>query len=259
MLIGRPEATAARPFPLLCDDLASALAALHGRRSMTDPSLVVFDVDGTLVDSQHHILDAMQFAFGRAGLPLPARETALAVVGLSLPQAMATLVPHLPPAEVEALVAHYRVSFTEQRLSADGTPPLYPGARAALERLAARPGTLIGVATGKARRGLDHILAAHGLAHLVATAQTADDHPSKPHPSMLLAALAETGVEARRAVMVGDTEFDVAMGRAAGMATVGVAWGYHPRERLAAAGADAIIESFDALDDALARIRDGRP
>jgi phosphoglycolate phosphatase len=217
---------------------------------MTAPSLVVFDVDGTLVDSQHHILDAMQFAFGRAGLALPARETALAVVGLSLPQAMAALVPHLAAAEIEALVAHYRSSFAEQRARVDGVPPLYPGARAAIERLAARPETLIGVATGKARRGLDHILAAHGLAHLVTTAQTADDHPSKPHPSMLVAALAATGVEAGRAVMVGDTEFDVAMGRAAGMATIGVAWGYHRRDRLAAA--DAIIDSFDALDDALA-------
>jgi phosphoglycolate phosphatase len=218
---------------------------------MTGRSLVVFDVDGTLVDSQHHILDAMSFAFGRAGLPLPARETALAVVGLSLPQAIGALVPHLPAAEVEALVGHYRASFGDQRRSGGGAPPLYPGARAALERVAARPGALIGVATGKARRGLDHVLAAHGLAHMVATAQTADDHPSKPHPSMLVSALAETGVEAGRAVMVGDTEFDVAMGRAAGMATVGVAWGYHSTARLEAAGADAIIESFEALDDAL--------
>ncbi len=225
---------------------------------MSDLALVVFDVDGTLVDSQHHILAAMRFAFGSAGLPLPERETALGVVGLSLPQAMAALVPHLGPAEVEALVAHYRTSFIEQRAGIDGVPPLYPGARAALERLAAQPATLIGVATGKARRGLDHILAAHGLAHLVTTAQTADDHPSKPHPSMLIAALSATGVEPSRAVMVGDTEFDVAMGRAAGMATIGVAWGYHRPERLRDAGADAVIESFDALDAALATLAERR-
>ncbi|HET9070146.1 MAG TPA: HAD-IA family hydrolase, partial [Amaricoccus sp.] len=155
------------------------------------------------------------------------------------------------PPEVEALVAHYRTSFIKQRAGADGVPPLYPGARAALERLASRPETLLGVATGKARRGLDHILSAHDLAGLIATAQTADDHPSKPHPSMLLAALAATGVEPGRAVMVGDTEFDVAMGRAAGMATIGVAWGYHRPERLRGAGADAVIESFGDLDTAL--------
>jgi phosphoglycolate phosphatase len=216
------------------------------------PRLVVFDVDGTLVDSQHHLLAAMRFAFGSAGLPLPEREAALGVVGLSLPQAMAALVPHLGPAEVEALVAHYRTSFIEQRAGADGVPPLYPGARAALERLAARPETLIGVATGKARRGLDHILAAHGLAGRFATLQTADGHPSKPDPSMLLAALAESGVEPGRAAMVGDTEYDIAMGRAAGMRTVGVAWGYHPPARLVAAGADVVIRDFADLDAALA-------
>ena len=218
------------------------------------PDLVVFDLDGTLVDSQHHILDAMRFAFGRVGQPMPAPETALAVVGLSLPQAMAGLAPHLPAPEVEALVGHYRDSFAAQRLGDRGAPPLYAGALAALDRLSARPATLIGVATGKARRGLDHILDAHGIAGRFATLQTADDHPSKPHPAMLLAALAETGVAPRQAVMVGDTDFDIAMGRAAGMGTIGVAWGYHPRQRLAAAGADAIIEGFDALDAALHRL-----
>jgi phosphoglycolate phosphatase len=140
----------------------------------------------------------------------------------------------------------------------DGVAPLYPGARAAVERLAAEPGTLLGIATGKARRGLDHLLLAHDLGRYFATAQTADRHPSKPDPSMLLAALAETGAGAGEAVMIGDTAFDVAMGRAAGMATIGVAWGYHPRERLRDAGADMIVESFDALDDALQRLRDRR-
>lgn len=215
--------------------------------------LVVFDVDGTLVDSQHHILDAMTFAFGQIGRPLPPRETALSVVGLSLPVALATLAPELDPDEVEALAGHYRNRFNAQRAAERAAPPLYPGAREALDRLAEQPDTLIGVATGKARRGLDHILAAHGLTGLVATAQTADGHPSKPHPSMLLAALAETGVEARHAVMVGDTEFDVAMGRAAGLGTIAVTWGYHSRDRLEAAGADMLIASFDELDAAVAR------
>ena len=225
---------------------------------MSEPSLVVFDVDGTLVDSQHHILDAMQFAFARAGLPLPEREMALSVVGLSLHEAMTALAPQLPAADLAALVAHYRHSAVTRREAGDGVAPLYPGARDALDRLAARPDTLIGVATGKARRGLDHLLAAHDLGRLVVTAQTADDHPSKPHPSMLLAALAETGVAPGRAVMVGDTEFDMAMGAAAGLATIGVAWGYHPPARLAAAGADVVLESFDALDAAVARLLQGR-
>lgn len=218
---------------------------------MSAARLVVFDVDGTLIDSQHLILAAMAFAFERAGHPLPSREAVLSVVGLSLPQAMAALASHLPESETLQLAEHYRASFLAG--GEDGAPaPLYPGARAALERLAAAPDSLLGVATGKARRGLDHVFAMHGLGRFFATAQTADAHPSKPHPSMLLTALRETGCAAERAVMVGDTEYDVAMGRAAGMATVGVAWGYHPRARLRAAGADAIIDRFDELDAALA-------
>ena len=114
---------------------------------------------------------------------------------------------------------------------------------------------LLGIATGKSRRGVDHLIVAHGFEGWFATIQTSDHHPSKPHPSMLLSALAETGLVAERAVMVGDTEFDMAMGKAAGFATIGVAWGYHPRARLAAAGADRVIEDFAELDAALTAIR----
>ncbi len=220
---------------------------------MTAPRLVIFDVDGTLIDSQHMILAAMTFAFDQSGHPVPPREEVLSIVGLSLPEAMATLAAHLPEPETLKLADHYRSSFLARRQDGEEAP-LYPGAHAALERLAGCPGTLLGVATGKARRGLDHVFAMHGIEGFFATAQTADAHPSKPHPSMLLAALAETGCTPDRTVMVGDTEYDIAMGRAAGVATIGVTWGYHPRARLQAAGADAIIETFDDLDGALARL-----
>lgn len=218
--------------------------------------LVVFDVDGTLVDSQHLIVAAMAEAFGTVGHPLPPREAVLGVVGLSLHEAMVALAPHLPEAETRRLADTYRDSFVAQREigGAAAHAPLYPGALDALNRLGAAEGTLLGVATGKARRGLDHLFECFPIGHLFATTQTADAHPSKPNPSMLHAALAETGADAERAVMVGDTEFDVAMGRAAGMATVGVAWGYHPRARLAAAGADVIIDDFADLDAALDRL-----
>ena len=155
--------------------------------------LVVFDVDGTLVDSQHLILDAMAHAFDAAGHPMPHREAVLSIVGLSLPVAMARLAADLPGLDPLVLAEGYRSRFMAQREAGEGVPPLYPGARAALDRLAAE-GALLGVATGKARRGLDHIVEAHGLEHLFVTRQTADDHPSKPDPSMLHAALAETGV-----------------------------------------------------------------
>lgn len=215
--------------------------------------LAVFDVDGTLVDSQEAILAAMGAAFASAGLALPPRAEVLSIVGLSLPLALARLAPDQPEATVASMVDAYREDFQAQRRGGGGesNAPLYPGARAALDRLGAQRGVALGVATGKARRGLDHLLALHRLAPYFETLQTSDTHPSKPHPAMLEAAFGETGVAARDAVMIGDTEFDIAMGRAAGCATIGVAWGYHPVARLREAGADVILESFDALDAAL--------
>ncbi len=225
---------------------------------MSDARLVIFDVDGTLIDSQHHILAAMNGAFVGAEQVPPPPDRVLAIVGLSLPEAMAVLAPDLA-AEVRAdLVERYRESFVSCREnSTDEGPLLYPGARDSLDRLGSEPGILLGVATGKARRGLDHIFDLHGIGAYFVTAQTADDHPSKPHPSMIHAALTESGCTADRAVMVGDTDFDILMGRMAGVATIGVTWGYHSRARLEAAGADAIIDSFEALDAALAGIRGG--
>jgi phosphoglycolate phosphatase len=220
------------------------------------PRLVMLDMDGTLIDSQRVILAAMAGAFAGAGHPMPPEAEVLAIVGLSLPEALTALAPHLPRAATEDLVSRYRESFVANRVRG-GEPeaPLYPGARAALTRLAARDDTLLGVATGKARRGLDHVLAVHDLARYFVTTQTADAHPSKPHPSMLHAALADTGAVPDNAVMVGDTEFDIVMGRAAGFRTIGVAWGYHPRARLERSGADLVIDDFDALDAALEDLR----
>lgn len=110
---------------------------------------------------------------------------------------------------------------------------------------------LLGVATGKSRRGLSHVLALHGLSNWFDTIQVADDHPSKPHPAMIEAALWETGVEARDAVIIGDTSFDMEMGRAAGIGRLGVAWGYHRTEDLEAAGAELLAHSFDEVPDKL--------
>lgn len=218
---------------------------------MSGLRLIVFDFDGTLVDSQALILAAMGRAFADAGEAAPPDPEILAIVGLSLPRAFETLRPDLPGTAVAAMTASYKRAFFDLRAAGD-TSPLYPGARAALDRLAASgPETLMGIATGKARRGLDHMLESHDLGAYFSTLQTSDFHPSKPHPAMLDACLAETGVQAGRSVMVGDTEFDMAMGRAAGFRTVGVAWGYHPVSRLRAAGADIVIEHFDALDAAI--------
>lgn len=214
--------------------------------------LAIFDVDGTLIDSQAIILASMAEAHDAAGIPMPERADVLSIVGLSLPQAFATLHPELDAGQMERLSSTYKHAFGRIRAEgrAESATPFYPGAMEALERLD-RDGWLLGIATGKARRGLRHLFDAHGIEHLFVASQTADDAPSKPHPGMVENLLSATGVEAGRAVMIGDTRFDIEMGRAAGAGTVGVAWGYHPAEALHAAGAAAVIEAFDDIDGAL--------
>ena len=216
---------------------------------MTDLRLAVFDVDGTLVDSQDHILTSMTLGFERLGLPMPSRETALSVVGLSLPEAMVILAPEASPEDRAALIEGYRSGYLAQR--SERPQPLYPGIRALIDQLAARPEVLMGIATGKSRRGLDHLLDSHAMTRCFISTQVADDHPSKPNPSMLMQILRETGMEAGQAVMVGDTEFDIEMGRAAGYRTIAVTWGYHPPARLRAAGADLLVDETSGLLSAI--------
>lgn len=218
--------------------------------------LAVFDMDGTLIDSQQFIKAAMARGFETTGLAAPSPEQVLSIVGLSLPEAMRALAPGASEAEIVALAAAYKEAFVAIRAETGGEAkaPLYPGAAEALARLGARPELLLGVATGKAKRGLDHTIASFGWERLFQTAHCADGHPSKPHPSMLHACMADTGVEAHAAAMIGDTTFDMRMAKAAGMAAVGVAWGYHAVEDLLEAGADVIVEEFAALDAALEEV-----
>jgi phosphoglycolate phosphatase len=210
--------------------------------------LVVLDCDGTLVDSQHLIVHAMASAFQARGLEAPEAALVRAVVGLSLVEAIARLEPMATPADCLDLATGYRAAWRSLR-EVDGViEPLYPGVRETLAELDRR-GHLLGVATGKARRGLDMVLEHHGLGPLFVSLQTADRHPGKPHPAMLEAAMRETGSEPHETVMVGDTSFDVAMARAAGVRAIGVAWGYHPAAALTHAGAELVLESFGQLLD----------
>lgn len=211
--------------------------------------LVIFDVDGTLVDSQDHIHAAMAHAFAATGQVIPPRAAVLSIVGLSLHEAVAQLVPDLPIAVRCDIVEAYKQSFGQLR--GDTSSRLFPGALQVLDDLRGNDGVVLGVATGKSRRGLDHVLASQGLGDYFATAQVADDHPSKPHPSMIWRALADTGIEASDAVMIGDTTFDIEMGKAAGVRTIGVGWGYHPTDALLDAGAGQIIADYPALIPAL--------
>ncbi|KQN25280.1 haloacid dehalogenase [Sphingomonas sp. Leaf33] len=213
--------------------------------------LALFDCDGTLVDSAANICLAVERAFDAHRLAPPPRDAIRGIVGLSLPQAMAVLHPDADPVACEALSQSYKDAFAAMR----GTPdfahePLYPGIADALATLA-DSGWALGVATGKSDRGLSIILATHGLTSAFVTLQTADRHPSKPDPAMALAAMTEAGADAADTVMIGDTSYDMAMGRAAGAHAIGVAWGYHPPALLTAAGAMQVVDHADDLADAM--------
>jgi phosphoglycolate phosphatase len=216
-----------------------------------DLRLIIFDVDGTLVDSQTDIIAAMTHAFESAAQPTPPPAAILGIVGLSLDEAMFRLAPDLPGALRAKMVDWYKEAYMGLRLKtgAAHSSPLYPGARAVLEALRAIPENILGVATGKSKRGLDKLLEAHDMAGFFTTLQVSDFHPSKPHPAMLHAALSETGIDARDAVMIGDTSFDMDMAAAAGITGIGVSWGYHPVSALGTAR--HIIDDFLQLPGCL--------
>ncbi len=221
-------------------------------RSAADLRLVVFDCDGTLVDSQRMIVSAMNLARAKIGLEALERTHILSIVGLSLPEAMRALDPGAGDKLVAALVEAYRAAFTEVRQTPGLAEPMYNGMADLVRTLAARNDILLGIATGKSRRGVARVLEHHGLADHFVTIHTADTHPSKPHPDMLLSALRATGIAEDRAVMIGDTTFDVDMAHAARVASVGVAWGYHTEEALRAAGPTALVQSPGELASWLA-------
>lgn len=215
---------------------------------MTDSplKLCVFDCDGTLVDSQESIVQSMQTSFVTEGFPAPSPEAVRRVVGLPLIDAIAKLVPEENRDTHAHLTEGYRSAFRKLRDADSVHEPLFPGVVEALEALEAK-GWLLGVATGKAHHGLISTLGTHDLEGHFVTLQTADRAHGKPHPDMMLRAMEETGVEAGRAVMIGDTTYDIEMARNAGTYAVGVTWGYHGEDELRAAGAHAMAAEFSDL------------
>lgn len=202
--------------------------------------LAIFDCDGTLVDSQINICRAVELAFADASVSVPPRDAIRGIIGLSLVEAMQALLPDASAADHHVLAAAYKERFVAMRASgALDEEPLFDGIGELVVRLA-DDGWLLGVATGKSDRGLAHVLATHGLAHHFVTLQTADRHPSKPHPSMIHAAIDEADADPARTVMIGDTTYDVMMAVNAGVRAIGVGWGYHAPDELAEAGAHAV-------------------
>lgn len=217
--------------------------------------LIIFDCDGTIVDSQHAIAAAMSTAFQEHGLKAPARAQVLGVVGLSLVEAIERLLPEAVSDEAAEIIAHsYKRTFTDLRRQPDHQEPLFEGAADALARLAARDDVVLGIATGKSRRGVDVLFEREGLGAHFVTIQTADNHPSKPHPSMIEQAMLEVGAAPEETVMIGDTTYDIEMACAAEVAGLGVEWGYHPKEMLLAAGAREIVSDYALVADAADRL-----
>ena len=204
--------------------------------------LAIFDCDGTLVDSQHNICAAMAQCFVASGREAPPPELTRRVVGLSLVEAMAAMLPDDQSHTHAALAEDYKRVFQAMRVNGLDEEPLFDGVAALIDGLEAE-GWLLGVATGKSDRGLALALAHHGLHPRFVTLQTADRHPSKPHPSMIEAAMADAGAVPETTMMIGDTSYDMAMARAAGVTAVGVAWGYHDMEDLRRAGAHHIVRA----------------
>jgi phosphoglycolate phosphatase len=209
--------------------------------------LILFDCDGTLIDSQHLIIETMNRAFHSLDLECPARSTIAGTIGLSLSEAMRRLLPGGDADQWSRLTAAYREQHVIMCAGPAVPEQMFKGARPAVMTLAAQPDVLLGIATGKSRRGVQRFLEREGWTNLFATIQTADDAPSKPHPGMILNALAETGARRSHTVMIGDTTHDILMAKAAGVTGLGVAWGNHPEAALHEAGAAAVVHDFAGL------------
>ncbi len=212
--------------------------------------LAIFDCDGTLVDSQANICIAMEHAFEEARMAPPPRTAIRRIVGLSLFEIMRALLPDADTAVHSEMAERYRASYLTLRNNGLEHEPLYDGMGELLSQLNDN-GWLLGVATGKSDRGLERCLDFHRIKGVFTTLQTADRHPSKPHPSMIHQALADAGAAAADAVMIGDTVYDIHMGVAACCKTIGVGWGYHPLDELREAGADYLVETMDELNAVL--------
>ena len=203
--------------------------------------LIVFDWDGTLIDSAGTIVQCIQDAARDMGLAVPEAARARHVIGLGLHDSLRHAVPELPVERYQEFAGHYRRYF----LARQDAMLLFPGIRALLEELGT--GRRLAIATGKSRRGLDRALDAGGLRPLFAGSRCADETRPKPHPAMLLELMGELAVEPERVLMVGDTSHDLEMAGAAGVDALAVAYGAHPEDGLRACGPKGCVSSVAEL------------
>ena len=213
--------------------------------------LVVFDMDGTLIDSVAFMVETVITAFEAVNETAPSEQAIRAISGITAREAMGILAPGVEPERVEAILQSYRTHY----LSRAGImhEPLFAGALAALDRLQ-QPDTILAVATGKGYRGAVTLLERHGIIGRFHTIQTPDHNRGKPDPQMIETAMQHAGIGREATVMIGDTVHDMRMARAAGVKALGVSWGYHAVPDLHQAGAHHVLDRFDDLDAALERL-----
>jgi phosphoglycolate phosphatase len=216
--------------------------------------LAIFDCDGTLVDSGATIYRAVAETFGQHGVAVPPPRECSQVIGLSLAEAIAALAPQSSRDEQARLTEAYKANFFRARAEGRVEEPLFDGIAELLDALEA-DGWLLAVATGKSTRGLGHCLESHGIHARFVSLQTADLHPSKPHPSMALKAMADAGAAPETTVVIGDTSYDMGMARAAGAIGIGAGWGYHDAAELLAGGAAAVANEPGEVLDLIASAR----
>ena len=211
---------------------------------MSDYQLIVFDWDGTLMDSTSHIIFCMREAIHKLQLS-PLTDNAISqIIGLGLSEAVRTLYPHSTDADIQRLAMAYR----EIWLAHPHESPLFDNARQLLHKLAEQ-NVFLAVATGKGRRGLDKVLRETGLTDVFTVTRCADECHSKPHPQMLEEIMDFCGVRADSTVMIGDTEFDLLMAHNAKAHSVAVTHGAHALDRLQACQPHHIVDDLFALDD----------
>ena len=211
--------------------------------------LIIFDFDGTLVDSRKLISESNRVVFGQFGFPVPAEEASFSLVGISLELALRQLAG--PDAPVEKMVLAYHQALPLLRADAAYVEVPFDGAADLLAELAARKDVRLGIATGHVSHMIVPALERFGWQGHFCTVQTADKAPSKPHPGMILQALSEADAAAEDAVMIGDTSYDMEMACSADVRAVGVSWGYHRPDRLRDAGASCVVNDISELRGSL--------
>jgi phosphoglycolate phosphatase len=211
--------------------------------------LIIFDMDGTLVDTVGLIVETVTDAFAAINEPPPSETAIRAISGITARDAMAVLAPAARPERVEQILDSYRRHYRER--AGVAREPLFAGALTALDRLQAQPGTILAVATGKGYSGATTLLERHQILDRFHSVQTPDHNRGKPDPQMIETAMQKAGVGRAKTVMIGDTVHDMRMAKAAKVKAIGVAWGYHTVFDLNEAGADVVIESFEQLNSAI--------